>query len=192
MKKLLTVAAVLVSAGMFAGVGEDNPTSASGVAVMRKDGNKFHLIYKAESTTNVKVSIFNAKNRLVYSETLKDVDGFLRPYDFSELPEGEYTISISDGSTKKVEKVDYRAGKVSKLVNVLKVGGAENKFLVTAVGKGKEYLTVNIFDRNDRLLHTEARLTTGDFAQVYKIANVSGPLTFEVIHENGEAKKIQY
>ncbi len=192
MKKLLTVAAVLVSAGVFAGVGEEKPTSASGVAVMKKDGNTFHLIYKGESTANVKVEIFSAKNRLVYSETLKGVDGFLRPYNFSELPEGEYTISISDGLTKQIEKVDYREGRVAKLVNILKLSGQDNKYLVTAAGKGEEFLTVNIYDRNDQLLHTEARLTSGDFAQVYKVANANGSLTFEIIHENGEAKKVQY
>jgi hypothetical protein len=192
MKKIMTIAAgVLFSTVVFAGGTDENPSSASGVAVLRNGESTFKLIYKGSKVSDVKITIADARNKLVFSETVRHVDGFLRPYNFSSLSEGEYTITITDESGKKVEKVDYRSGQVTKLVNVKRVDN-EGKYVLTAAGKGEERITVNIFDASDVLLYNESKSTKGDFAQVYNLSKIEGPLTFEIIHENGEAKRIKY
>jgi hypothetical protein len=192
MKKIMTIAAgVLFCTVVFASGTDENPSSASQVAIMKNGSSTFKLIYKGSSASDVKVAIYDAKNKLVFSERVKNSDGFLRPYNFDGLAEGEYTIAITDESGKRVEKVAYQSGTINKLVNVKKIGD-EQKYLLTAGGKGAETIRVNIFDSAQTLLHTESKSIKADFAQVYSLVNVNGPLTFEIIHENGDTKRIQY
>ncbi len=194
MKKILTLTLVLVSTVMFANGTDDkkNPSeSASGAAVI-KNGDTFRVIYKSEKEGDVKVSILNDQNQVVFSEKLTKTDGFSRPYNFSSLKEGDYTIAIEDQSKKQLEKISYRTAKTSKLLNVLKVSSDEGKFLVTAAGTGEENITINIYDGTHTLVHRSTQSTKGNFAQLYNLKNVKGHLTFEIANENGETKSVTY
>lgn len=192
MKKILTVASVLFSTVVFAGGTDENPSSsASGVAVLKNSNSTFTVLYKSARTSDVKVAIHNTAGELVYSEKVKNASGFARPYNFASLPDGDYTISVSDSEGKKVERVALQSGTVTKLVNVKKIG-VEGKYLLTAAGKGSESIRVSIFDGQQNLLYTESRVISGDFAQVYNVAKVKGSLSFEIVHENGESKRIDY
>jgi hypothetical protein len=178
---------------MFAnGADDKNPAAgASGAAVIRNGESTFRVIYKSEQENDVKVSILNDKNQLVYSEQVNNTDGFSRPYNFASLNEGDYTIAIEDGSKKTLEKVSYRMPKASKLLNVLKAGG-EGKYMITAAGKGSEVISVSIYDANHTLIHKSFEKTNGDFAKLYNVKSVKGHLTFEVAGENGELKTVSY
>jgi len=45
---------------------------------------------------------------------MKKMDGFMRPYNFDGLPEGQYTIKVEDENGKTVEKINYKSGRVEK------------------------------------------------------------------------------
>jgi hypothetical protein len=194
MKKILTLSLVLVSTVIFAnGVDDDkNPAaSASGAAVIRNGESTFRVIYKSEKENDVKVSILNDKNQLVYSEQVNNTDGFSRPYNFGSLSEGEYTIAIEDDSKKTLEKVSYRMPKTSKMLNVLKAG-EEGKYMITAAGKGSELISVTIYDASHTLIHKSFEKTEGDFAKIYNVKNLKGHLTFEIAGESGDVKTVSY
>jgi len=193
MKKILTLSLVLVSTVMFAnGADDKNPAaSASGAAVIRNGESTFRVIYKSEQENDVKISILNDKNQLVYSEQVNNTDGFSRPYNFTSLSEGDYTIAIEDGSKKTLEKISYRTPRASKLLNVLKTG-LDGKYMITAGGKGSETISVSIYDANHTLIHRSLEKTDGDFAKLYNVKSVKGHLTFEIAGENGELKTVSY
>jgi len=195
MKKILTLSLVLFSTVMFANGTDDdkNPlASSSGAAVIKKDVSTFRLIYKSETESDVRVSIYDDKDQLVYSEKVNNTDGFTRPYNFENLSEGEYTIAIEDGSKKQIEKVSYRAPRITKALNVLKVSSEEGKFLVMAAGQGNELITVSIFDGAHNLVHRSLEATKGNFSKLYNLKSVKGHLTFEISNENGEVKTVAY
>ncbi|HMJ68901.1 MAG TPA: hypothetical protein VK508_08400 [Cyclobacteriaceae bacterium] len=194
MKKILTLSLVLLSTVMFAnGTDDKNPSaSASGSAVIKNGESTFRVIYKSEKENDVKVSILDDRNRVVYSEKVSNTDGFSRPYNFASLNEGDYTISIEDGTKKTLEKVSYRSPRNAKMLNVLKVTGNEGKYLITAAGKGAEVITVSIYDGTHTLIHRGYETTSGDFAKVYNVKSVKGHLTFEIANANGEVKTVSY
>jgi len=180
---------------MFANGTDDdkNPlASASGAAVIKKDVSTFRLIYKSEKESDVRVSIYDAKDQLVYSEKVNNTDGFTRPYNFENLGEGEYTIAIEDGTKRQVEKVSYRAPKVTKTLNVLKMASQEGKYLVMAAGQGDEVITVSIYDGGHNLVHRSFESTKDNFSKLYNLKSVKGHLTFEISNENGEVKTVAY
>lgn len=195
MKKIITLSLVLFSTVMFANGTDDDKdpkVSSSGAAVIKKDVSTFRLIYKSEQQADVRVSIYNDRDQLVYSEKVNNTDGFTRPYNFENLGEGEYTIAIEDGSKKQVEKVSYRAPKVTKTLNVLKISSLEGKYLVMAAGQGDELITVSIYDGAHNLVHKSLEETKGNFSKLYNLKSLKGHLTFEISNQNGEMKSVTY
>jgi hypothetical protein len=190
MKKFLAITGVLIGTVAFAG-GTDEPKAGSGVAVIKNGETSYRLIYKGDKESDVNVTIYDASNKLVFSDKVKHTDGFTRPYNFSNLKEGDYTIAVEDGSGTKVEKINHRSLKQSKAFHVVKLSSQAGKFLVTASGKGKEDITINIFD-GSKLVHSEKKSINGDFAQLYNLSKAKGSLTFEIAGENGEVKRMAY
>jgi len=79
----------------------------SQMAVIRH-GNIFKVIYQSPYLSCVKVSISDENGQEVFKEELICNQGFIRPYNFAELPKGDYTIQLSNGSEKKMEKVHFK------------------------------------------------------------------------------------
>lgn len=189
MKKLTMLSfGVLFSTMMFAGVA---PSDASKVSVKKGNENTFVVMYKPEKTANVSVSIVNESGETIFSETLKGTDGFMRPYNFSQLSEGIYTVEIADASGEHTELVDFRSGNIEKSIKVKKIAG-EGKYLVTASGEGKEQITVNIYDAFDTLIHSETALTDGNFGQVYNLGQLDNDVKFEITSQYGAVKTVKY
>ncbi len=79
-----------------------------------KNGSTFKLFYKGAQQSDVKVLILNDENQIVYSEKIKNTDGFARPYNFSNLPEGHYSIQIKDNAGIRTETVNHHSRKRRK------------------------------------------------------------------------------
>jgi hypothetical protein len=190
MKKTLSILAALTifSTALFAN-NIDNPNAATGMAIM-KNGTTIKLFYKGTKQADVKVSIYNASNTLVYSETIKNVDGFVRPYNFTNLEEGEYSIELLGENGRQVERVVYKLGKVEKLANVMQVTGETNKYILSVANKGQDVLTIKIYGDKGVLLYSKTENVNGDFAQVYNLDKYNGSLTFEVSDSKGVTKSL--
>jgi hypothetical protein len=190
MKKTILVAAfALICAVTFAGV--DEPTIATGAAIIKKGESTFAVVYKGTEAATVRISIRDERDRLVFAETLRKVDGFIRPYDFSTLQRGSYSITIEGNGSKQVEQINYLEGKVEKRLFVTKLAG-ENRFLLSAHNSSVEPVTVRILDEQQKLLHQETRMASGNFAQVFRIENLKGGITFEIQRADGKTESISY
>ncbi len=182
-------AALITISTAFAGI--DNPeAAATGMAIM-KQGTMIKLFYKGTKTSDVKVAIYNASDKMVFSETIRKVDGFVRPYNFSSLAEGEYSIVLTDESGRQVERVNYSLGKIEKLANVMHIaGGEQNKYMLTVSNKGKDAITVKIYDEKGSLVYNQTEQVDGDYARIYNLEKYAGALTFEVSDSHGITKLI--
>jgi hypothetical protein len=110
--KSLFIAALVVVSAVVSAVGKDEPTSKAGLAIVPVKGSEvFKVIYKGESVGRVKLSLFNASNEVVFTESLSNVEGFIRPLNFKGLAYGEYTLEIADATGKRTEKISYTSSK---------------------------------------------------------------------------------
>ncbi len=188
-KNLAIVVGVLFSTMVFAG-GIKDPVS--GLAVIKKTGTTtYNLFYKNTERSDVKVSIIDAQNKIVFSEKINATDGFVRPYNFSELGEGEYTLQIEDNAGLKKEQISYSAGRVGNLLNVVRLAEA-NKYLVTAVGKIDQVVTVKIFNNEGEIIYIESTKLNEDFGKVYKLDKIRGAVTFEISDSAGASKVLTF
>lgn len=186
MKKTLSVLVVLmvISSVVFARR-LDNPGASSNAAVV-KIGTTFKLYYKGPQQANVKVSIRNANNKIVFTETIKNVEGFVRPYNFSNLPEGEYSIHVSDQFGGQIEKITYKREKSEPLAHLLKVAGSDGKYLLTVNNRENGDVTVRIYDEANNVIYDRKEFVSKDFAKVYNLEGVVGDqFTFEVSDAKG-------
>jgi hypothetical protein len=190
---------ILFAALLFLGVGfnasaKEDPRNARLAVVPVKGSEVFKVIYKSEDASRIKLNIYDASSQLVFSETIRNVDGFIRPLNFAGLRAGEYTIELVNGLDKKVEKVTYApAGTTAskKNVHVAKLAGVEGKFLVSVADATKENITVRIYDRANNLIYTESREINGDFAQLYRVKDSVG-ITIEVSDDAGTTKSSRF
>lgn len=190
MKKIsLLFVGVLFCTLVFA-TGTDEPTSS--VVVTNSSGSSlFKLYYTAYMAGDVKVSIFNHAGKLVFTEKLKRTDGFIRPYNFEGLAAGDYAIHIETTSDKRVEKVHYSAGKIEKLINIVKLAGEDGKYLLSVTSKRADTINVNIYNNRNELIHSQNRFVNNEFAEVLNLKSIND-FTIEVTDRDGLLKTIKY
>ncbi len=187
MRKINLLLAGVLFCTLVSARGIDDPIKGSSdEAITNTTGSTlFKLYYKSEKQGRVKVHISNEAGNAIFNETLNKVDGFMRPYNFEGLPEGrqQYTVSVEDENGKTVEKIDYKGGKVEKLIHLSKLPGEENKYLLSVSSRGAENVFIYIFDSNGNLIHNEIQTVKGEFAQVYNLKSVES-FTIERLQTN--------
>ena len=118
MKKITTLAFVFAMMTVsFVHAFDKGPKSPVGMSVM-KYKNIVKVFYKGEQPGKVKVTIYNAHGRAVYNETMRNIEDFMRPYNFSYLPAGDYTIEVSDAKGKRTQKVNYAKGEATGIAQL--------------------------------------------------------------------------
>jgi len=190
MKKIYVMLAMMaVTSVSFAKeAATKSPKALAGIAVLRSSATSYKLIYKSELQSDVKVEIYDSRNVIVFTETIKNSDGFARPYNFASLDDGKYTIRVDNGSNWLTETVQYAAGKVEKLAHLTTLN--DGRYLLSVPGSSVQRLDVRIFEASGKLIYHSKQNVSGDFAQVYKLNDVQGALQFEITDEAGLVKSI--
>ncbi len=177
MKNVLVAVVMLASSVAFA----DAPYSKFAV-VAAKESSVFKVIYQSAEAGNVSLTIYNADGSIVYSETLKGVEKFIRPVNFGGMIAGDYKIEISDANGKQAQNVSVgkEIRKASlKGVHVAKVVNTD-KYLLSVANDGAEQVIVRILDAANNIVFTETVAASADFAKVYNLKDVNGNPTFEI------------
>ena len=186
--KLMLVAVVmLVSIVTF---GKD-PVTPRLVVVNQKSTGVFKVIYEGENKAEVKLNIIDAKGSVVFTETLKSVDGFIRPVNFTGMKPGQYTIEVVDANGKQVQTVSYKNETSITNVHVAKIA-EEGKYLLAVANAAAEEINVKIFDGFNNLVHDENMQVSGSLGLVYNLQKVVGTPTFEVTDKTGNVRTIKY
>jgi hypothetical protein len=191
--KNVIVAAVVMVASTFAFAG--GPSTKFAV-VGAKESSVFKVIYEGSAVGNVELTIFNENGSVVYNETIKGIERFIRPVNFEGMNDGEYSIQISDANGKQSQKVtvgatvNFKNAKRLKGVHVAKVG-TENKYLLSVANNGVEQINVRILDGEGSVIFTEALSLNGDLGKVYSLKSLNGNPTFEIVANDNVTKIVK-
>jgi hypothetical protein len=167
----------------------DKPEAAPRMAVVR-NGATVKVFYRGEALNRVTVRIYNAEGKIVFQDNLGVLDNFVRPYNFSNLEEGTYTIELTDAAGKQVSEFKYvLAGKaVEKQSRLIKLANHNAKYMLMVPSEGRGSVRVRITDDYNRVVYENNEEFTGNFAQVYNLEKISGKFSIEVIDGNGISK----
>jgi hypothetical protein len=167
------------------------PKSPVGMSVV-KAGNTYKLFYQGEKSGAVKVTIYDAKGQALLKDRMNHVENFMRPYNFSALPAGEYTIELVDGQGVRYEKITHSFASLIDLAKLRRLSKDENRYLLTVPNSGKNTLTVKIFDAEDNLKYESREAMNGNFGKVYNLSTVKGAFSFEVTDGNGRSNQLSH
>jgi hypothetical protein len=192
MKNILALSTSVLMCTLVFARGTDGPIKgSSSVAVTNAAGSKLYKVYyKSDRPGKVKVSVVTENGNTIFNETFKKVDGFLRPYNFDGLPEGQYTIKVEDENGKTVEKVNYKSGRVEKMIQIHKLKN-ENKYVLSISSPKPEDVFIYIFDDKGNLVYNEIQSISGGFAQIYNLTEMKS-FTIEVADKFGSLKTVTY
>lgn len=192
MKKIFVfVAASVLSATLVSASGTADPTATSAVSVTRAQGTSvFRLYYKSPRPTDVNVSIRDSRGSLLFTDRLRNTEGFVRPYNFSELPEGDYTLILEDYAGKQVQQIKYASGRIEKHIHVIKMDEPD-KYLLTVLTEAKDRINIRIFDSSDQVLYEKSHEVDAQFATVFHLKDVKN-FRLEVLDGNGLVKSLNY
>ena len=129
------------------------------------------LCYEGNSTAVVEVTIKDKDGREIFKEEIRE-QSFIRPYNFSELPVGNYTVDVRDETGNYSETVQYYDR--AYLGHIMKLNDDKNKYLVTIPKKGNDEVSVCVFDSEDNLVFSEIANGKQDYAKVYNLKNLAG------------------
>ena len=194
MKKALSILVLLTMVGSVAlagGIGDDPKTpSNKGLAVVKK-GSVFKIFYKCNDSDEIRVTIYNNSNKTVFKETIRNVDGFMRPYNFENLAEGDYTLVVTDDFCDHTELLHHYAEKSKSLIGVIQLSETPEKFVLT-IGKklSPESVGVRIFNDKNEIVYEQLEYVDGDFAKLYNLKE-GDSYRFEITDSNGTTSIIK-
>jgi hypothetical protein len=200
MKKLNVIFFSLAMVGCV-GVFGKPVFSESKVAVV-KTGKVFKVIYEGPKEAKVKITILNSDDLPIFSEKIISHGSFARPYNFSQLPEGDYKICVDDQNGKHVEKLcntesrEARAGLevnyYEPLAHVVKLQNTENKYLVCIPKQREAEMDVRIYNKDQDLVFSEMKNAEDSFAKVYVLQNLEGASIGVANRSSGEEKLFKF
>ena len=191
MKKTLVIAALLtvLSSAVFASEGESTTAKAS-TEVRKSETQVFNLVYKGATSERVDVRIVDENDNILFSESIKNLNAFARPYNLSQLPEGTYTIKVTDSNGTKVHEIhNYKnpAKVVEKSLHFVRLTKVtDGKYQLTIGNQGVNDAQIEIYDNNQNLLYRNTELLNGNYAKVYNLQQVDAKTVS--IEINGQIK----
>lgn len=182
-KSMIIAALVLISSVAFA----DEPGAPKLVVLSQKESGLYKVIYENSKTNRVKMTILNSDGEALYNESIKVKEGFILPVNFKGMTPGEYSIEVTDGSAKQVQKVTYaESNQPAQRIHVAKLTNETNKYLLSVASQG--VINVRILDGASNIIHSEAITVPGTLGVVYNLKGVEGNPTFEVTDATGVVK----
>ncbi len=109
-----TVLALAIAPVSMAASGPGPEASSLQSAVFQLPNSlKFKTVIAA-ADSKLSIVIRNAQNEAIYTESMKHNEGYIRTFDFSTLPDGDYTFEISNGkqTQSKTFKIETTSARV--------------------------------------------------------------------------------
>ena len=186
---MITALLTVLSSAVFASEGESTTAKAS-TEVRKSETQVFNLVYKGATSERVDVRIVDENDNILFSESIKNLNAFARPYNLSQLPEGTYTIKVTDSNGTKVHEIhNYKnpAKVVEKSLHFVRLTKVtDGKYQLTIGNQGVNDAQIEIYDNNQNLLYRNTELLNGNYAKVYNLQQVDAKTVS--IEINGQIK----
>lgn len=183
MKKLVIMFSALIIISRVAFAGEVNAPKATATSVSL-NGEIVKIFYHSENSDRVKVTIYDANAKAVFSEQIKNKSSFVRPYNLENLPYGEYKIVLEDHTGKTEEKFVYGKKDVQAYASVIRRKDSR-KAVVTLFSKCETEVVYQVMDLENHVLYSQTQTINGQASKTFNLEKVRGAVTIQVSDSNG-------
>ncbi|MCH6235085.1 DUF3244 domain-containing protein [Cognataquiflexum rubidum] len=193
MKKLLTLAlAATLGVASIANASNDGIEEMSSV---RSKDKKVAISLK-EGLGKVKLAVLDSDGKKLHQQYVKVKEDMQVPYDLSQLPAGEYQISIeSNIKEPSAEKMIYtvETKEAPAPLPLMAYGKSidENSFRLAVIGLEEPGTKVEILDQNGRSIFSEKIDQAEAFTKVYHLKNLNNKdVSLKVTDATGRTKTL--
>jgi hypothetical protein len=160
--------------------------TAATFTVKESKNSVFKVQYVSEQKGIVAVSILDKKNTIVFQEEIYSNGSFVRPYNFSNLNEGEYTIVMKDENGEQRQTINYSLVKSTSFAHVSEIKNQKSKYWMNIVTNGEEKMNVRIYSLTGELLYDQTVTVEGSYSKIFNVSQLNQPaVVFEVSNNNG-------
>ena len=192
MKKLtiLVVLLMVFSAASFAE--ETKISETTKFQMTAKSDVKYELLYTSEESGDVNVTIYNERGRKVSSQYVKKAKNFKRTYDFSNLQPGKYKIVVRNENGSANQEIIYQIKEAKLKTFVSKIPNTKSLKLHVGDFDTTAPVRVKIYDRYNKLIHSEVINNAEGFSRVYNLGSVQANSVSILVENNGEARSFAH
>jgi hypothetical protein len=187
-KSIVSTLAVLVMTATMSLAME--PVNPKLVVINQEGTNVFKVIYEGAQKGDVTMNVFSKDGTKVYSETLRRVEGFIRPLNFIGMAPGEYKVEVTSETGNVIQSMNYRTQTRIDNVHIAQLSG-QPKYLLSIPGRGEAVINVKVIDGLENIVHEQTLTFKGDLGLVYDTKRVFGQPTFEITDQLGNVKRIK-
>ena len=149
----------------------------------------YRLVYPVKEAETVWVKIYDPEKDELFSERVKNKDGFMQSYDFSNLADGLYTIAVQTKNGKITKEINHRYQRDDINVSVKK-DPADNSYNLLVTGVMKDPVYIDLLDANRNTIYKDEVNVGKSFSKVYKFKNqLPDEVTFSVTSGGEEVLK---
>jgi flagellar hook assembly protein FlgD len=179
MKTKSTIFALMaVVFGVFttiASTGKDGKTAKMDIRTSINE-DKVFVTYVSDAQVKVEVQIRDEQGRVIASDLVENENGFRRPYNISQLKDGNYIVKMFENKALVYES---KFAIDTKKTAVMELG--DNKFQLTYKDNHKQDVSINIYDDKGTLLHQEKVEQMAGFSRIYDLSKLNPDhVSFEV------------
>ena len=169
--------------------GIEKDSKRSSVRVIKQAGT-YKLIYTKKTHAKVGVQIFDESGKLLFSEQIRNKEGFIRPYNFSELDYGLYTMVITDAKEKVTQKVTHgeKRGSDNKaflqLIKMKELPEKNGVYHLTIVNQGKAEANINVKNDDNEVVFSSTEELNGNYGKLFNLKDLKRGGSFEISLRN--------
>jgi hypothetical protein len=190
----LSALLIAISGAVMAGGSDDASSSSEPVITLvpQQSESIYKLIYVSDKKVPVKVTLINNQGQKLQIDRIVNEKGFMRPYNLSNLPTGEYQLEVNDGGsiitkTLQLGILSSRQKNGSLSVNTTK---DEQRVKLTVLGVEDKPVYIKVYDRFNRLVMEDVVDVRKNFSKTYDFSKMSlDGFTFEVANEKAIVRK---
>ena len=144
---------------------------------------KYKLVYPVRTAGMVYIRIYDQEGQQVFSDRIRNKNGFMRPYDFSKLPDGNYKFMIHSNGGQIITEIVHKLHQNDLNISVADTG-EKGAYQLVVRGVKKDPVFVSIYDKKDELVYEDVVKVGKNFSRIYSLPDKAEDVTFVVTQNN--------
>ncbi|MEM9675294.1 MAG: hypothetical protein AAF992_22070 [Bacteroidota bacterium] len=153
---------------------DDSDTKISVRSLQSESKKALIRVVNAQSVEQAVLRIKDQQGRVLHREVLKGEDAYMKKYDFSSLPTGEYVVEVRTNAGVTEETFSLNEGQTQAVYFKPAIKVEPQKVSVVFQNRINSPVSLKLFDERGRVLYEEQVASQEKFAKGLDLSRLNG------------------